>query len=187
MSFFQNPDNPGRKLPNLLDYEKLVPPLPTTRNNSLSSCSCSICAIVRMKNQEYLKYLSEHSNKVGRPSEGEISPPPKKLKICEKCFSEIAPGKSHNCLKTTKRANMINIVRNSSVKTKCNVIASELKCLAEDQGVSTKGGDIELQSGSKTLPVQIGTKKCGPKEPKFSHENLKNLGARLNLSGNAVM
>ena len=140
-----------------------------------------------MKNQDYIKYLSEHSNNVGRPSEGDNSPPPKILKICDKCFSEIAPGKSHNCLKTTTRANLINIVRNNSVNTKSNVIASELKCLAEEQGISTKGGDIGLKSGSKILPVQIGTKKCGPKQPKFSHENLKCLGARLNLSGNAIM
>ena len=50
-----------------------------------------------------------------------------------------------------------------------------------------RAGEIELQSGAKVLPVKIGTQRSRPKEAKFSHESLKMLGARLNLSDNEII
>ena len=138
-------------------------------------------------NLEYVKYKAEHSNKVGRPTDVERSPPAKIIKICEKCISEIAPGKEHNCLKSTKRENLITLMRSTSIGTKSNVLADGLKIIAEEQGQTKRGGEIELQSGSKVLPVKIGTQRSRPKEAKFSHESLKMLGARLNLSDNEIM
>ena len=82
---------------------------------------------------------------------------------------------------------MVKLVRGTSVNTKSEVIASELKAMAEDEGQSSRGGIIELKSGSNTLPVKIGTERAKPKVPTFSHENLKRLGNQLNLSGNSLL
>ena len=78
-------------------------------------------------------------------------------------------------------------MKNSSIETQSNIISSELRDLAEDHGISTRGGVIEIKSGSKLLPLKIGLEKRGLKEPKFTHENLKNLGAQLNLSDKGIM
>lgn len=82
---------------------------------------------------------------------------------------------------------MINLVRNTSVKTKGNVLAAELKEMACSEGQSSRGGAIEIQSGSKSLPVKIGKERCKPRAPVFSHDNMKRLGAQLNLSDNSIM
>ena len=185
--YFQNPENPGRKLPPLLNYKDLVPPLPNTRQNTDIPCPCTICNIARLKNQDYIGFKNEHSNKTGRPAEGEKGPSPKALKMCSECLSELAPGKTHNCDKTTKRLNMINLVKNSSFNTKSTVITSELKSLAASDGKSSKCAEIDLKSGSKVLPIRFGTQRANPKVPMFSHKNLKRPGTSLNLSYNSVM
>ena len=87
----------------------------------------------------------------------------------------------------TKRINLVNLINSSSKETKSNVMAVELKQIAEEQVLSTRGGIIDLKSGSKILPIKVGAKKNDQPSTVFSHENLKQLGNRLNLSDNSLM
>ena len=89
--------------------------------------------------------------------------------------------------KKALRDNLSNIVRNTSGKSKAKVASSTLKSLAEEQGVSSRGGVIHLETGSKPIPVQVGTPKVKPRDPKFSHENLKRLQTANNLSDKTML
>ena len=82
---------------------------------------------------------------------------------------------------------MSNIVRNTSRKSQATVASNTLKHIAADQSVSTRGGTVELQTGSKPIPVQIGAPKVKPKETTFSHENLKKLQAATNMSDKTLL
>ena len=124
---------------------------------------------------------------MGAPRINPKSPPQKTLAVCNKCWGETGKGIYHNCKKATKRENITNIVKNTSRKSKAKVTSSTLKVIAEEQQVSTRGGVVNLQTGSKPLPVQIGTPKVKPKVPKFSHENLKRLQAANNLSDKTLV
>jgi hypothetical protein len=79
------------------------------------------------------------------------------------------------------------IVRNVSSKSRSTVTSNTLKTIADEQCVSTRGGTVKLQTGSKAIPVKIGTVKVKPKEPTFSHENLKRLQAANNLSDKSLL
>ena len=132
--------------------------------------------------------MAMQTNKVGRPSERVDSDSESEaMLVCKSCLSEIAPGKEHKCQKTRKRENIVNLIRNSSEGSKSSVLVQSLREVAETQGETTRGGTIKLQSGSHTIPVQLGNKRTREKTPKFSHENLKNLGKRLNLSNTSLM
>ena len=102
-----------------------------------------------MKNQEYLKYKSEHSDSLGAPvkSEESKSPPAKTLQLCSKCFSSIGPGKSQICSKNSLHNNLVNIANNNDIKSRERVTSSLLKISASEQGVTTRGGDVNIESG----------------------------------------
>ena len=136
---------------------------------------------------EYCDYVAQNSNPVGAPSTNPKSPTAKALTVCTRCFSEIGRGKPHPCVKTKKSENLAHIVKNTSGWSRAKVASSTLKTIATDQGVSTRGGIIELQTGSKPIPVQIGTPKVKPKAAKFSHENLKKLQTANNLSDQTLL
>ena len=126
--------------------------------------------IDKMDQNSSQKYL----NLLGK---GILAWDPKNIKICEKCLSEIHPGKSHMCLETVKRENLSKLLENSSTKSKSSVISSGLQKLASGQGESNKGGVINIYSGGpQLLPVQIGTSRARPVNQIFSHENVKRLG-----------
>ena len=173
-------------MPPLLDYTTLVPPAPTTRATASDSCSCQICEIAR-KSLNYVAYKADHSNKLGAPPLNPKSPPQKTLAVCSKCWGEIGKGIPHNCQKSTKRENISNIVKSSSEKSRAKVASSTLKFIAEEQEVSTRGGVVNLQTGGKPLPVQLGTPEVEPRVPKFSHENLKSLQAANNMSDKTLL
>ena len=67
------------------------------------------------------------------------------------------------------------------------VMASSLKTLAEDIGETSRGGTLHLQSGSKQLEVKVGQSRKRPQAVQFSHENLRRLGTKLNISNNSIM
>ena len=121
-----------------MDYSQLVPAPPSTRSSATTPCSCTVCSIARMTNNEYLKYTQGHTNKLGRPSEYPQSEPPKNITICDKCLTAVAPGKNHICQKHVKRENIVTLIRNSSEKSKSSVIVSGLKEIAEEQGESSR-------------------------------------------------
>ena len=183
---FQNPQHSKRKLPPLLSYQNLVAPPPRTRTTMNESCHCQICLIAR-KRLDYPAHAELHSNKFGAPSTNPKSPPAKTLAVCSKCWGEIGKGKPHNCKPTTKRENLSNIVKNTSGKSRAKVASSALKTIAEDQGVSIRGGIVNLKTGVNPLPVQIGTSTVKPKDQKFSHENLRKLQASNNLSDKTLL
>ena len=79
---------------------------------------------------------------------------------------------------------MINITRNNNNSEKMTV--NLLKSVAEDQGVSTRGGKINLGSGSKDLPSVIGKLTVEPKVSMFSHEALKKCQVNHNMSDNTM-
>lgn len=107
--------------------------------------------------------------------------------MCSKCFCEIGSGKPHSCDKKTKRDNLSNLVKNTSQKTRSKVTCHNLKTVAEDQGVGTRGGTVQLCTGSsKPLPIVVGTTRQKPKVAKFSHENLLSLQLATNLSDNSL-
>ena len=128
--------------------------------------------IARRINADYSAFAAKHTHKSGPPSTSTKSPPARTLAVCSKCWGQIGRGKPHQCLKTNKRENLTDIVRNSSGKSRAKVTSATLKTIADESGVSLKGGVIQLQTGSKPIPVQIGTSKVRPKDTKFSHENL---------------
>ena len=88
---------------------------------------------------------------------------------------------------TTRRDNLTSIVRNTSRKSRTTVAANALKTIADEQGVSVRGGTVNLQTAFYPVPVQIGTPKVKPKEPTFSHENLKKLQLATNLSDKSLL
>ena len=180
---FQDPQSSRRKLPPLLNYNNLAPPAPKTRNTVDDKCECQICLIARMRGHEKINMTS----KTGPPPMVAQSPPAKTLAVCSKCWAEIGKGKPHQCLKSTKRENLAGIMKTTSRKSRAAVTCSTLKTIAEESGVSTKGGVVELQSGSRLLPVQIGTPKVKPKVAKFSHENLKKIQTAHNLSDKTML
>ena len=183
----KDPDNQRYKLPPLLDYSSLAPPAPRTRNSDGENCECKICEIARKSGGEYHSFAKKQTNKSGPAPTSVQSPPAKTLAFCSKCWAQIGKGKPHQCSKTSKSGNLAGILKSTSQKSRAKVTSSTLKKIAEDSGVSTKGGVAQLQTGSKPLPVQIGTQKVKPKVAKFSHENLKKLQTATNLSDNTLL
>ena len=186
-TFLQDPENPGGKLTPLLDYSILQTAPQTTRLSSAAPCPCTVCSLAKMDLSSYSKFIKEHSNKVGRPLDKQSIEPPKKIVLCDSCFSELAPGKPHVCQKSVKRNNIVSLIRSTSVASQSAVMASSLKTLAEDIGESSRGGTLHLQSGSKQLEVIVGQSRKRPQAVQFSHENLRRLGTKLNLSNNSIM
>ena len=134
---------------------------------------------------DYKSHAASHSHKVGHPALPGSSPA-KVLQLCSKCFSKIGARKTHICQKTIRRENLSNIVKNVSCRSRATVTSNTLKSIAAEEDISTKGGTLNLTTRSKPLPVRIGTPKVQPKEPTFSHDNLKRLQADSNLSDKSL-
>ena len=184
---FQDSENQHRKLPSLLfDYKNVTHPKPKTRSTASDSCDCQICLVAEMKNAQYLKFRTEHFNPVGAPRIHPISPPAMCLIVCDRCFG-VKTGPTHICVKSNKSQNIVKMVRQTSDKSKAKVVSATLKTICEEQGISTRGGRLQLQTGSKSLPVQVGTPKNHPKKARFSYNNLKRLQAQNNLSDRVLL
>ena len=121
---------------------------------------------------------------IGQPSE---SPPAKASTLCDKCFAPIGRGKPHSCQKAHKDTNISKLVQTTSEKTQAKVASTTLHKIAAEAGVSARGGTLTLPSGSKQLPVTVGTPKTGHKEVKFSHEDMMRLQSSQNLSDRGLM
>ena len=173
-------------MPPLLDYQNLGPPGPKTRATASDSCNCQVCLIAR-QNLDYAAYAASQSNPVGAPPVNPKSPPQKTLAVCSKCWGAVGKGIPHDCQKSSKVENITNIVKSTSEKSRSKVTSSSLKVIAEEQEVSTRGGVLNLKTGGNPLPVQIGAPTVKPREPKFSHENMKKLQAATNLSDKMLL
>ena len=136
---------------------------------------------------DYQKFADDHKNPTGAPKSNPITPPARILPVCSKCFSVVGQGKIHQCGKNTKREKISEMIQSTSVKSCSKITAKNLKKLANEEGSSTRGGTLELFTGGTSLPVKIGKSKVEPKQPHFSHENLKRLQTANNLSDRALL
>ena len=172
--------------PVLVDWDKVLPRSSRSAGKSINTtagevCPCGICDIARLNGAEFNAWHKNHS----RPAGLAPNPPTVKtvIKRCGDCLSEIGPGKPHSCSKTEKRANLTNMVRSNSANTKSNVVANTLKTIADDQGASTRGGEVLLQSGGPNkLLVKIGRGRNDQKDRIITHEDLKKLQLRVGCS-----
>ena len=146
-----------------------------------------MCKVAGLKNAEYKKHADNNSKKVGAPAIKTKSPAAKAIPVCSKCFTVIGKGQNHKCDKTQRCTNISEIVRKTSQKSRSKITAKGLKSVAEEKGVSTRGGTLDLKTGSKPLQVKIGASKVQLKPAYFSHENMKRLQTSLNLSDRATL
>ena len=164
---FQCPENPKRKLPPKNDYGRLPPLPPLTRGASSEKCKCLLCTISSMKLTEYKQYVKSHSNPVGAPAKEECSPV-ETLKLCSKCFAVKAQGKPHVCKKGNFSNNIESLIKKRSPKTKSNLTSALLKNVVTESEKDLRGVSISLKSGSKCLPVTVGTPKVQKKSEFYS-------------------
>ena len=175
-------------LPPYLQYDKLVRPVASTRSSGLESCSCSCCCLAgafpQSAQEAVLKniFCLESSEQV-QQEEQMIS------LQCRVCLTYIGRGKTHKCTKKTKQTNLEELVKSTSFKTKGKVTSSCLKSVFADRGVSLRGGSTVLPTGSKALPVTVGTSRGRShiKRARFSVENLIKLQTALNLSDRKIL
>ena len=175
-------------LPPYLSYDKLEPPAASTRSSGLESCSCSCCSLAGAfphSAQDALlrKIFSLESAEQVQEEENMVS------LQCRVCLTYIGRGKAHKCTKRTKQSNLEEMVKSTSFKTKGKVTSSCLKSIFADRGVSTRGGSTCLPTGSKALPVTVGTSRGRShiKTARFSIENLIRLQTALNLSDRKIL
>jgi hypothetical protein len=166
-------------LPPYLSYDKLEPPAASTRSSGLESCSCSCCSLAGAfphSAQDALlrKIFSLESAEQVQEEENMVS------LQCRVCLTYIGRGKAHKCTKSTKQSNLEEMVKSTSFKT---------KSIFADRGVSTRGGSTCLPTGSKALPVTVGTSRGRShiKAARFSIENLIRLQTALNLSDRKIL
>ena len=138
-----------------------------------------------MKLEDYKEYLKTHSNPPGAQKINQVSPP-KTLKVCSSCFTIIGQGKKHMCNKNNFNNNVTSYVKRKSPKTKTNLASNLLKTAVSESQQSLRGATVELKSGSKILPVVVGTPKVPTKEVKFTHENLIRMQTNHNLSDKTI-
>ena len=139
----------------------------------------------KLKLQDNVKHEKNCSNTKGAPPKTQMSPV-STMKMCTKYFSAIGPGKEHICKKTNFNNNMKEFIQKKSPATKSKLACTILKTTASDSEMSTRGGVVELQSGSKKLPVTIGTPKDSKASHQFSHEDMKRVQTDHNLSDKTV-
>ena len=179
------------KPPVLVDWDEMLPRASRSsgkniNNNPGEVCPCGICDIARLNGVEFNAWHKAHSRPAGTPP----NPPVKNfIKRCGDCYAEIGPGKPHTCNKTQKRANLTGIIRHNSANTQTSVVANSLKSIAEDQGASTRGGEVSLQSGGPNkLLIKIGKGRKDKREERIiTHEDLKALQSRVGCSDKKLL
>ena len=160
---------------------------PTTRSITNLKCPCTVCIVAKLSESEYGEFRKARSNPIGKPSESTDSPPAKTLALCTRCFGELGRGKAHDCQKCSQGVNLSNLVKKATDKSKATVASEALHDIAQNEGVSTRGGIVALPSGNKKLSVTIGTPKVAPKAANFTHEDLMRLQGSQNLSDRCIM
>ena len=173
----------GRKLPDF-DYGGLVKPISVnTRSGDNEKCNCSICEICRLNGNQFQKHEKAQRHNPGRPTDrvAEESFP---ITHCSNCHTEVGPGKPHECNRTSRQENLVELVKNHSEKTLQQVTSKLLDVIYEDKGVSKRGGTTLL--GTKGAPklVTVGTSRTEKPKPKYSIEDLSKLQVARNMSDN---
>ena len=163
-------DQTRRRFGKLLEYKRLVPPGPATRNSP--SCQCSICKIARMTLTAHVYHNKEASNSLGRPKrevdvDGDTATPNTHSSkvICDYCHAEKRQGVEHVCNQTERRRNMVNKLKSVSSGTLETVLGEGLKEFQRRQEELTspdsnqRKNEVTLKSrfgGASPLTVTVG-------------------------------
>ena len=97
-----------------------------------------------------------------------------------------AQGKPHVCKKGNFSNNIESLIKKRSPKTKSNLTSALLKNVVTESEKDLRGVSISLKSGSKCLPVTVGTPKVQTKKVNFTHESLIRLQTKQNLSDKTI-
>lgn len=122
---------------------------------------------------------------VGRPRISDPQQEPAPLTVCSICLSNYGPGKNHTCSKNSRRNNLEELIRSSSGRSRGKVLAGQLKEVFAEQGVTTKGGTVELETGTKPIKATLGVKQ--KPQPFFSTEAMNKLQAKLGVSDRKML
>ena len=128
-----------------VDYLELKPP--TRISNIFPLCRCSLCEIGRMKNKEYEKHVATVKEPRGRPVELTPEKDPQPMLICDKCFTEVGVGKSHNkdlCKAATRRMNVVQAISESGDRTRRQILTEGLQQVMDEEGCLGKGDTVTL-------------------------------------------
>ena len=128
------------------NYKKVKAPLPCTRANSDQICQCSVCIVARTPfPQDVKKFLSEFVFRPADPMESTSAPTVRPQ--CTICLSYVGKGMAHVCTKATRNQNQEKYVKANSTKSKSKVTGALVKSVFQDQGVSQRGGTLEIKTG----------------------------------------
>ena len=173
-------DNSTRWIPTL-DYSAMARPKPATRSTDASPCSCYWCGVARLNGQQYLNHAAEIRNKPGRTlvKKDTFVENAGKITVCQSCQGRIGPGLPHNCNKTSRQDNLMELIKQTSVGTQEKVASRLIDNICQDKNVSSSSGTLELSTrGSFKKTINIGT----IRPPKmFTTEDLIQLQSTLNL------
>ena len=159
----------------------------TRASRSSDECPCSWCHIASLKGGPYMKHCSEVREGPGRPLEHDPAPPPEVKEICQRCQGEIKRGVLHKCNLTTLEKNTLDRLKEMPSTSKQRMAAALLDEIREEQGVSRKGGTLEIKtSGPRPKFVGIGTF-AKPKARTMTKEDLMRIKLKLNLSGKQTL
>ena len=177
-------------------YQNLRLPHPPTRATEGLPCECTVCQIARLSRPPGGKGFSELPGQFKALLFPDLLLPAapcstktERIKLCSKCFSRIARGKTHICNKTEMRDNLAGILKSRSSRSRGRVVSSSLKDIFVENGVSKKGGTTALPTGGKPIQVTLGcssTRKFTKKGPLWDHDSLKRLQTNMNLSDKSI-
>ena len=183
ISIMQNP-SAKNSIPKV-KYIDFTTPHPTTRQSQDLLCQCSVCCLARASLHQETKALLDRfiENQHILP----ISPTVKR--VCMKCSCEIGRGKPHLCTLSTFRQNTIDCILQTPEKTQGRLTSDLIKNHFEKQGMSTRGGTINLATGGKQVKVTMGVQAADllMKPKSFSHQNIIDIIGRRNLSDRAAL
>ena len=179
-------EKPGRKLP-VIDHSSLVKPVTiNTRLGDNETCHCTICDIARLNGHEFKSYQKTQGIILGRPAE-KIPETQYTISKCSLCHSEIGRGKVHECTRTTRHDNLVDLVRSHSEKTQEQVTSKLLDAIFEEKGVSKEGGSTTLATKGCPKMVAVGNSRSNKPNPKYSIEEISKLQVSRNLSDNDTL
>ena len=104
------------------------------------------------------------------------------MKKCSHCHSEVGPGKIHDCTRTVRQENLVDLIRSQSEKTQQQVTSQILDAICEEKGVSKQGGTTMLATKGLPKLVTIGQDRSKKPNPKYTIEDLSKLQISRNFS-----
>ena len=154
-----------RKLPDT-NYSELEPPRAARSRSSANVCQCGWCKVNRSNSNGswiHNKNITRGSlkNEIGRPKDPSTSssnPTENSVKNCLKCRGVLKKGYPHLCTKIARNDNVVNIVRELSPTGQRRVVGKLITGFCEEESVK-KGGELNLQSGSRVLTITMGAQK----------------------------